>query len=186
MTAKALLINCASQWSFSGPFSDRTRTHQGWGYPDLERLSDSLARIFVVDETDVLTNLQAKNYLLEVLPSTADLRATLVYRDPAGTTCSSLHRINDLDLTLTSPSRVVYHGNYRLDSSTVSSSGGSADTFNTVENVFLELPESGRWMVTVTASELNQDNHVETPEVDADFALVVSGADELRPMARRR
>lgn len=186
MTAKALLINCASQWSFSGTSSDRRRTHQGWGYPDLERLSDSLARIFVVDETDVLTNLQAKNYVLEVLPGTADLRATLVYRDPAGTTSSSLHRINDLDLTLTSPSSVVYHGNVGLNSSTVSSSGGSADTINTVENVFLELPESGRWTVTVTASELNQDNHVETPGVDADFALVVSGAEEPRPRARRR
>jgi hypothetical protein len=44
--------------------------------------------------------------------------------------------------------------------------------------VLLPAPESGLWTVTVTASELNQDNHVETPGVDADFALVVSGADE--------
>ncbi|NIM02046.1 MAG: hypothetical protein GTN89_14855, partial [Acidobacteria bacterium] len=27
-----------------------------------------------------------------------------------------------------------------------------------------------------TAAEVNQDSHVETPEIDADFALVVSGA----------
>ena len=31
------------------------------------------------------------------------------------------------------------------------------------------------WTVEVIASEINEDSHVETPEVDADFALVVSG-----------
>jgi len=180
-TAKALLINSATQWSFSGLADDRTRMHQGWGHPDLQRLSDELARIFVVDEADVLANLQSKSYSLEVLPGEANLRATMVYRDFQGTTSSTLHRINDLDLTLTSPSLIVYHGNSGLMTSMTSSPGGAADTVNTVENVILTAPESGMWTVTVTASELNADSHVETPEVDADFALVVSGAAEPPP-----
>jgi subtilisin family serine protease len=175
-TAKALLINSASQWVFSGAGHDLTRTHQGWGHPDLERLSLAAARMFVVDESDVLAELETKDYPLEVRPGVAQLRATLVYRDPPGTTSSTVHRINDLDLTVTSPSSVVYHGNFGLDVGNFSASGGSANTKDTVENFILQNPEPGVWTATVSATEVNQDNHLETGAVDVDFALVVSGA----------
>lgn len=177
-TAKALLINSASQWSFSGAAHDLTRTHQGWGHPDLERLSNATARMLVIDESEVLTELQTRTWTLEVLPGEARLAATLVYRDPAGTTSATTHRINDLDLTLTSPTNVVYRGNVGLSTGNTSTSGGVADTKNTVENVFLNSPESGLWTLEVRAADVNQDAHVETPAVDVDFALVVSGADE--------
>jgi hypothetical protein len=180
-TAKALLINGASQWNFSGTTHDRTRTHQGWGHPDLQRLSQQTARMVVVDEYDLLTELESHDYLVVVLPGEANLRVTLVYRDPPGTTSSSVHRVNDLDLLLTSPGGVVYHGNYGLNLSTLSLSGGSPNTRDTVENVFIAAPEAGVWTVTVSASEVNQDSHVETGEVDVDYALVISGADELPP-----
>jgi hypothetical protein len=183
-TAKALLLNSATQYAFSGTVHDMTRTHQGWGRPDLEKLANSLGRMVVVDEATVLTNLSSRYYGLEVLPGETELHATLVYRDPSGTTTAGLHRINDLDLTLTSPSNVVYHGNFGLDIGTTSLSGGNADPLNTVEHVILPAPESGLWVLTVTATELNEDNHVETPELDADYALVVRGAVEsLLPLA---
>jgi PKD repeat protein len=41
--------------------------------------------------------------------------------------------------------------------------------------VFIQNPQSGTWQIEVIAAELNQDSHVETPGVDADYALVVSG-----------
>jgi hypothetical protein len=177
-TAKALLINSASPWNFSGAAHDLTRTHQGWGHPDLERLSNSTARMLVIDESEVLTELQTRTWTLEVLPGETRLAATLVYRDPPGTTSAATHRINDLDLKLTSPTSVVYRGNVGLSTGNVSTSGGVADTKNTVENVFLDNPESGLWTIEVRASDVNQDSHTETPAVDVDFALVVSGADE--------
>lgn len=177
-TAKALLINSASQWSFSGAAHDLTRTHQGWGHPDLEQLVNATARMLVIDESEVLTELQTRTWNLEVLPGEARLAATLVYRDPPGTTSAATHRINDLDLTLTSPTNVVYRGNVGLATGNTSTAGGTADTKNTVENVFLTNPEAGLWTVEVRASDVNQDAHVETPGVDVDFALVVSGADE--------
>jgi len=177
-TAKALLINSATQWTFSGTGHDLTRTHQGWGHPDLQRLSESSARMLVVDEADVLTELQSKDYVVQVLPGEAELRVTLVFRDPPGTTSSTLHRINDLDLTVTSPSNVVYRGNVGLNAGNFSTSGGASNTKDTVENVFLANPEVGLWTVTVRASDVNQDSHVETPGVDVDYALVVSGAKE--------
>ncbi len=176
-TAKALLINSASQWVFSGAGHDLTRTHQGWGHPDLERLALATSRMLVVDESDVLAELETKDYALEVLPDVAQLRVTLVYRDPPGTTSSTIHRINDLDLTVTSPSSVVYHGNFGLDSGNFSEPGGSANTKDTVENFILKEPEPGVWTATVSATEVNQDSHLETGAVDVDFALVVSGAE---------
>ncbi|HEX6881972.1 MAG TPA: S8 family serine peptidase [Planctomycetota bacterium] len=180
-TAKALLIHSASQWTFSGTSHDLTRTRQGWGHPDLARLSQATARMLVVDEADVLSELQSQDYVVEVLPGEAELRATLVYRDPPGTTSSSTHRINDLDLVLTSPSAVVYRGNVGLASGNWSTAGGTKDSKNTVENVLLQAPEAGLWTVTVTAADVNQDAHVETPAVDVDFALVVSGAEPPPP-----
>jgi subtilisin family serine protease len=184
-TAKALLINSATQWPFSGAAHDLTRTHQGWGHPDLQHLSESTARIFVIDEKHVLRELGSRNYTLEVLPGETELRVTLVYRDPPGTTSSSLHRVNDLDLTVTSPSSVVYHGNFGLATETTSQPGGSADTKNTVENLFLLAPEAGLWTVNVAAADVNEDSHVETPAVDVDYALVVSGAEppQIPPLA---
>jgi hypothetical protein len=182
-TAKALLINSASQWTFSGTGHDLTRTHQGWGHPDLARLSLATARMVVVDEEHVLSELETKSYDLEVLPGEAELRVTLVYRDRPGTTSSTTHRINDLDLTVTSPSDLVYHGNFGLESGNWSLSGGTKNSKDTVENVFLQAPEAGLWSVSVTAADVNQDAHVETPEVDVDYALVVSGAEPGPPQA---
>jgi len=178
-TAKALLINSASQWDFSGLTHDRTRVHQGWGHPDLQNLVDRRDRMLIVDETDVLTELDETSYEVTVIPGEGLLKVTLVYNDPPGTTSASMHRINDLDLTVTSPSSVVYHGNNGLLAETLSAPGGVADTLNTVENVFVRAPETGTWVVTVTASEVNQDSHVETGTVDVDYALVVSGAEIL-------
>ena len=56
-----------------------------------------------------------------------------------------------------------------------STAGGSPNNVDTVENVFVQNPTAGTWQVTITAAELNQDAHVETGAVDADYALVVSG-----------
>jgi fibronectin type 3 domain-containing protein len=42
--------------------------------------------------------------------------------------------------------------------------------------VFIETPlPAGDWTIQVFADEVVQDGHVETPEIDADYALIVSG-----------
>ncbi len=175
-TAKALLINSAFQYTFSGTNHDLTRVHQGWGFPDVRRLYDMRDKILVIDEEDVLTNLQTQAYSVSVLQGEPELKVTMTYADPPGVPASSQHRINDLTLKVTSPSGVEYWGNNGLLANNYSTPGGSANTVDTVENVFVQNPEGGSWTVEVIASEINQDSHVETPEVDADFALVVTGA----------
>lgn len=174
-TAKAVMINTASPYPFSGTGHDLTRVHQGWGLPDVAYLYDMRDKISFVDETELLGNLESVEFSAYVDPNEPALRVTLVYADPPGVPSSSQHRINDLTLKVTSPSATEYWGNNGLLEGNWSVAGGSADTIDTVENVFIQNPEPGIWTVEVIASEINEDGHVETPELDADFALVVSG-----------
>ncbi|MBV9209890.1 MAG: FG-GAP repeat protein [Acidobacteria bacterium] len=176
-TAKAMMINTAHQWNPVGTGADITRVRQGWGRADLKNLYDLRDQMFIVNETDVLTNLGSRSYSLDVpAGSTTPLKATLVFADPMGNTASTQSRINDLSLKVTSPSNVVYWGNVGLGGTSLwSTAGGTANTIDTVENVFVQNPEAGRWTVQVIASEVVQDSHSETTAVDADYALVVSG-----------
>lgn len=175
-TTKALLINTAYRYDFSGQSHDLTRVHQGWGMPDLENLYNLRDRLIFIDETDILTNMQTATYTANVLPGEAELKATLVFADPPGSPSASQHRINDLTLKVTSPGGTVYWGNNGLLDGNASTPGGVANEIDTVENVFIPNPEGGAWTVEVIATEINEDSHVETPALDADFALVVTGA----------
>ena len=101
----------------------------------------------------------------------------MTWSDLNGTTSGSQHRINNLDLRITSPSGDVYWGNSGLNGGIWSTAGGVADTINTVENVFIQDPAEGVWTVEVIAADVNVDGHRETPARDVDFALVVMGVE---------
>ena len=174
-TAKAVIINTAAQWTFQGTTHDLTRVHQGWGGPDLANLYALRSNMLIVDEDDVIEELETKSYHVTVTPGTPALKATLHFRDPPGNLASTIYRINDLSLRLISPSGTVYWGNNGLLSGMWSTPGGSPNAVDTVENVFVQNPEAGVWSVQVIAHEINQDSHLETNAVDADYALVVSG-----------
>ncbi len=174
-TAKALMINTAEPYDFTGPNHDLTRVHQGFGLANVKNLFDLRDEIFFIDETDVLENMDSTTHLLDVQQGTPALKATLVYTDLPGTTSSNQHRINDLSLKVTSPSGTVYHGNRGLLEGNWSTPGGNPNTIDTVENVWVKNPEPGKWAIEVSADEINKDGHVETEELDADYGLIVSG-----------
>ncbi len=176
-TAKALMINSARPYAFSGPTDDLTRVHQGWGLANVQNLYDLRDQMFIINETDVLSNLGSTTHQLRVTAGTPAFKATMVYLDPPGTTASIQHRINDLTLIVTSPSGTIYYGNNGLLDGNLSVPGGSANTLDTVENVCIVDPEAGLWDVEVRADEINQDSHMETHAIDADYALVVTGVD---------
>ncbi|MEW5882771.1 MAG: S8 family serine peptidase [Armatimonadota bacterium] len=174
-TAKAIMINAADQYPFSGTGHDLTRVHQGWGMADLRILHGLRDNIFIVNEDVPLRLSESASWKLHVPNGQPMLRVTMVYADPPGTTSSTQHRINDLDLRVVSPTGTVYWGNNGLLEGNFSTPGGSPNTKDTVENVFIQNPSSGTWTVEVIAREINQDQHTETQQMDADFALVVSG-----------
>jgi hypothetical protein len=177
-TAKAMLVNTATQhdWTLGGPNGDIDRFKQGWGLPHVMTLYEARDSMFIVDETDLLQTQETITHAVAVdADPTTPLKATLVYADPPALPNATVHRVNDLTLQVISSGGTVYWGNHGLDAGIWSQAGGQWNTVDTVENVFIEDPESGVWQVKVIAFEINQDGHVETPAVDADFALVVSG-----------
>jgi len=175
-TIKALLVNNARQYTFSGTGHDLTRTHQGWGRPNVELARQRAAASVVVDQETLLGLGQKATYSVTVVPGHRELKVTMTYPDPPGTTSASLHRVNDLSLKVTSPTGTVYHGNNGLLAGNYSVPGGSANTIDTVENVFVASPETGTWTVEVVAAAINQDGHLPTPQSDSAFTLVVTGA----------
>ncbi|HBL27916.1 MAG TPA: peptidase S8 [Acidobacteria bacterium] len=174
-TIKALLINNAQQYTFSGTTSDLTRTHQGWGRPNAQIARARAANSLVVDAGTPLQLGGTATYNLNVAAGTGELKVTMVYPDPPGTTSATLHRINDLSLKVTSPGGTVYHGNNGLNAGNYSTSGGSPNTIDTVENVFISNPVAGTWSIEVRAAEINQDAYLATPQADAVFSLVATG-----------
>ena len=97
-TAKAALINTANQYEFSGPSHDLCRMHQGWGRPSVANLYDLRNKIFVIDETELLQNLERYICQAFVAPEEPALKVTMTYADPAGVPGAAQARINDLTL----------------------------------------------------------------------------------------
>ncbi len=175
ITAKALMIEHAFRydWTQGGPNGDIDRFVQGWGTADVAALYDRAVETTVVDEEVVLAPLASYQTTVNLPQGRPELRVTMAYLDPMGTPGARVHRINDLSLEVTSPSAEVYWGNNGLAAGNFSTAGGDSNTIDTVEHVAVADPEPGLWTIEVFADEVVQDAHLETPEIDADFALVI-------------
>ncbi len=178
-TAKALMINTAMQYEFSGTNHDHSRVKQGWGMADLFYLYDHANRMLIVNQDVQLQETQSQSYQVDVSPGSPALKVTMVFPDPMGNPAAQQARINDLSLKVTAPDNTEYWGNNNMLGNMFTSPGGSANTVDTVENVFVELPMAGTWTIEVIASEINEDGYLPTPQVDATYALVASGIGEI-------
>ncbi|MCK6448447.1 MAG: peptidase S8 [Planctomycetes bacterium] len=180
--AKAAMINTATQYAFSGTGHNLTRTHQGWGRVDVSTLFNRAPKTFWVNESHVLDNLETATFQVNVAAGEPDLRVTMVYNDPPGAPSSAQHRINDLSLKVTAPNGTTFYwGNNGLLTGTVSTSGGSSNVKDTVENVFVLSPAAGTWTIEVVGSDINTDCVGAEPGNNADFSLWVTGATQVCP-----
>jgi hypothetical protein len=169
-TVKALLIANAYQYEFS----KGNRMAQGWGLVDVGQVYDVGANHFIDDQNNVLQTGKTTSY--EIKPTTSTpLKISLVWTDVPGTTSASRHLINNIDLKVTDPNNQVYYGNYGLNISKWSKSGGKTDNINNVENVFIEKPLPGTWTIEILGINIPMDGNRNTPEIDQSYALVVSG-----------
>lgn len=173
-STKALLLNTARQYPFVGTTADLTRTHVGYGFPDLQRCYDDRKQTVVVDEYETLTAGHARDYLVWIAPGAPEFRSTMIYADPQAAANATIHRINNVDLSVTRLSdNTRWWGNNGLTAGNYSTAGGIANDRDTVENVILNAPTSGIYDVRVAATSVVQDGHIETPQLDVDFALVM-------------
>jgi len=171
-TSKALLCGTARPY----PQAQILRRTQGWGFPDLARVYDNRKKMVVIDEYITLQQGQSRLYIVWVAPGQADFRATMVYTDPAAIASAAIHRVNNLNLKVQRFSDgTIWWGNNGLGigQGDWSTPGGVPNDRDTIESVYLQNPTDGMYIVTVEAASVVQDAHLETPQLDADFALVI-------------
>jgi hypothetical protein len=138
--------------------------HEGWGRVDLAKATGGSLNF-----TDVSTGLStgaSTSYASDVTTGGGALKVTLVWSDYPSTASASVNLVNDLDLTLTAPGGgSVYRGN--VFAGGWSTSGGSLDRRNNVENVYVQGAASGTWTITVAGFNV--------PNGPQPYALVVQG-----------
>ncbi|MBA2337113.1 MAG: S8 family serine peptidase [Acidimicrobiia bacterium] len=119
--------------------------HEGWGRIDVAGATDGGAAWTDVDDG---LSTGASDVFNHTVAGDSPLRVTVVWTDSPSTESASTNLVNDLDVTVTSPTGTVYQGN--VFSGGWSTTGGNADRINNVENVYVESPAAGQWTVTVS------------------------------------
>lgn len=101
-----------------------------------------------------------------------ELRVTLVWFDVAGSVGAGTQLVNDLDLEVEAPGGSVFLGNVFAGGQ--STTGGSADDLNTVEQVRLTSPSSGTYEIQVDGTAVPGNGEVFSDR--QGYALVLSAA----------
>lgn len=165
---KATLLNSAVDMTGISGYPSNA---EGWGRvlaDNALHFTGETRTLFVEDvrNADGLSTGQQIVVPVTVSSSAEDLRVTLVWTDPAAAAGASFASINNLDLTVESPGGATYLGN--VFSGGQSTTGGTADDRNNVEQVRRTSPATGTWLVTIDATAVNEGTQ--------GYALVVSGA----------
>ncbi|MBL8190775.1 MAG: S8 family serine peptidase, partial [Acidobacteria bacterium] len=169
---KAAILNGGQEMSGTNVTASIPNGAEGWGRLNLKNVLNTGVATKYVNQTNGLTNIgQEFTYNGTIATNARHFRATLVWTDPPGVSNPAL--VNNLDLEVT-VGATTYKGN--VFSGGLSASGGSADTINNVENVWLAAGVTAGTAVTVRirATGLNGDGILgDADTTDQHFALVV-------------
>jgi hypothetical protein len=153
---------------------------EGWGRVNMKYMLNPGVPIKRVNQTIAFSNPGESTTLSGVVADTSKpVRVTLVWTDPPATADPAL--INNLDLSVTIGG-TLYRGN--VFSGGLSTTGGSADTLNNVENVFRASGTTAGTpvSVTVSATALNGDGILGNADAtDQHFALVIHNFNSSKP-----
>lgn len=153
----------------TGPTPNR---HEGWGRLDALALLNPPQPRYCYDQLWPLQTSQTARFEFTVSDTSEPVKFTLAWTDPPGIPDCNPCLVNNLDLDVTTPGGTVHKGN--VFDSGWSTTGGTADSLNNLENVYIQNPMTGTYVVEVFAQSVNQDAVAATPQVDQDFSLVVS------------
>jgi hypothetical protein len=169
---KAFLMNSARYMTGVGANDNLWSVGQGMGEMNLGMALDGEAR-YLRDQmpADMFTGTgQIRAYAGHVVDTSKPFRVTLAWTDAPGSTAGAAYN-NNLDLTVTIGGN-TYKGN--VFKGQFSTTGGSADTRNNVESVFLPAGVGGDFVVAVTAANINSSGVPGSGSaVSQDFALVI-------------
>lgn len=132
-------------------------TSQGWGrlnvrrslFPDPPEVNE------FADESAGISTGEYREYHYTVIDASVPLRATLVWTDYPGAVHAAKELVNDLDLTIISPTGTLYPNS------------GIRDRSNNVEQIRIDSPELGTYLVRVSGYSV--------PMGPQDYSLVVAG-----------
>ncbi len=139
---------------------------QGWGrilLDDALHFEGENRRLWVRDEDPGFSGPASESHELEVLAG-EPLKVTLAWTDFPSTPAAQTNLVNDLDLAVSGPDG-TFLGN--VFSNGESTTGGSPDRLNNLEQVLVKSPTAGMYIVTVTAFNV--------PQGPQPWALVVNG-----------
>jgi subtilase family protein/HYR domain-containing protein len=174
---KAALMNSASYMTGVGAGGNLWSNSQGMGLMNVDRLFATISGPNILRDqigADMFTATgQHRDFNATVSDNTKPFRVTLAWTDAPGPTSGNAF-VNNLDLEVTVGGN-TYKGNVFSGANSVT--GGSADTVNNVESVFVPAGVSGPVFVRVKATNIAGDGvpNVGGP-LDQDFALIISNA----------
>ncbi|HOC41663.1 MAG TPA: S8 family serine peptidase [Thermoanaerobaculales bacterium] len=164
--AKALLINGTVDMATA----DRPNFNEGWGRVQLTNVVNNATNMVYKDQQLTFNN-TGENLVVAVgIPDPGKpLRVTLVWTDAPGAVGANPALVNNLDLTVETNGN-TYKGN--VFSGGWSTTGGTADIKNNVENVFVASP-GGDAVITINATAIVGDGvYYSGDTTDQNFALV--------------
>jgi len=168
---KAYLLHGAQHMTGALANESLPGRHQGFGRADLDFIFDHEPSRLLRDQDVVLSTPGETHEIVgDVASADRPVRVVLAWTDPPGATFGSAF-VNDLNLIVEVDGEVYRGNNFVGD---VSQPGGTADTRNNVEAVFLPAGTTGLMHVKVEAITLASDGVPGTADpTDQDFALVV-------------
>jgi hypothetical protein len=146
---------------------------EGWGRVNMKLMLNTGVSMLQLDQPTTFSNIgESTVYSGTVADASKPIRVTLVWTDPPGAPNANPALVNNLDLTVTIGGN-TYKGN--VFTSGNSSTGGTADTLNNVENIRLPAGTAigTPFTITVSAAALNGDGVLGNADVtDQNFGLV--------------
>ncbi len=177
---KALIVNAPRYLNGFNSGGSLPSITQGWGDANMGMLFDGTPR-FLLDQSRVFgATGDAYSETFSISTTEKPVQISLVWSDAPGSTTGNAY-VNNLNLTVTAGGQ-TYKGN--VFSGSLSTTGGTADVKNNVENVFLPAGTSGQITVTVTAANIAGDGLPNNADAtDQDFALVVYNGGPASPQS---
>lgn len=165
--AKVALVNGAVDM---GP-ADIPNNNEGWGRVHLKSIFQPGVDMLYYDQETLLNN-SGESFVLNVTvddPS-KPFKVSLAWTDAPGAVGANPAIVNNLDL------QVLMNGQTYLGNRFTggwSTTGGSPDTINVLENVYIQNPVAGAVTVTVLGTTIAADGVPNTGDTsDQDFALI--------------
>ena len=166
--AKALLVNSADDMSTP----DIPNNNEGWGRININTLIDPQVVRLYRDQDHVFGATGEQVTISFGVPDPAQpLKVSLAWSDAPGAAGANPALVNNLDLTVDTDGSTYLGNDFSVGWSTT---GGSADSINNLENVYVQSP-GGSATITIDATAIVGDGVPYNPDsTDQDFALVCS------------